>query len=57
MGVAGVVGHQVEHDLDAALPGLGDELVHVGERAKFRVDRDVVADVVTPVLVGRRHRG
>src|SRR5262249_1036209 len=55
MGAAGVVGHQVEHDADAALAGFGDELVHVGEGAQVRVYTQVVADVVAPVLVRGRH--
>jgi len=56
MGAAGVVGHQVEHDADAALAGLGDELVHVGEGAQVRVHAEIVADVIAPVLVRGRHR-
>ena len=54
---AGVVRHQVEQHPHAPLVGLRDQLVQVGQRAQLGVDAGVVADVVPPVLVRRRHGG
>jgi hypothetical protein len=52
VGAAGVVGHQVQEDGDAALAGLRDQLVHVGKGAEIRVHAQVVGDVVSPVRIG-----
>ena len=56
--VGGVVDHQVHDDLQAALVGLGQHLVHVGERAEHRVDVLIVGDVIAVVVLrGLEHRG
>ena len=52
--VARVVHHEVEDDPHPALVRLGDEPFEVGLRAEDRIDRGVVADVVTDVEAGRR---
>jgi hypothetical protein len=49
--VAGVVDHQVHHDLDAALVGLGQQQVELVEAAEHGVDVLVVADVVAVVVL------
>ena len=54
--VARVVGDEVEQDADPALAGRGDQRVEVLERAEVRVHGRVIADVVAPVVVRRRHR-
>ncbi len=56
--VGGVVHDEVHHDLQAALVSLGEQLVHVLERAEQRVDVLVVGDVVAVVVLrGPVHRG
>ena len=56
--LGGVVKDQVHDHLDAAFVALGDKLVHVGHRAKRRIDLAVVLHVVAVVnhgaLVARR---
>ena len=51
--VGGVVGHQVDDDLQPAGVGGGDQRVEVRERAEQRIDVAVVADVVAEVRHGR----
>jgi hypothetical protein len=50
---AGVVGHQVEDDTNAAIGCVSDELVEVVEASQVRIDVLVVGDVVAPVGVRR----
>ena len=52
--IARVVGDEVQQHADPAPARLSDQLVEVLERAEVRVDGLVVADVVAPVVVGRR---
>ena len=52
--VGGVVGHDVDDDLDAGVVQRGDHLVEVVQRAEPRVDVAVVVDVVA--AVGQRGR-
>ena len=56
MSRAGVVGYQVKQDPQAAPLRFGDKPDHVVERAEVRMDAEVIADVVAPVVVRRRHR-
>ena len=51
--VAGVVGHPVDDDPEAAVVGLGDQAVEVGEGAEQRVDVAVVGHVVAEIGHGR----
>ena len=56
--VGGVVDHQIHDDLQAALVGLGQHLVHIGERAEHRIDVLIVGDVIAVVVLrGLEHRG
>ena len=48
----GVVGHDVEDDLEAQLVGAGEQVVGVAEPAEERVDVGVVGDVVAVVVLG-----
>src|SRR5207237_2881730 len=58
MAIAGVIGHDVEHDLDAALGGLRDQFIRGPQVAELRLDIAVVRDVVTHVRIRRyRDRG
>ena len=50
--VAGVVDHQVHHQLEAALVHTPDHGVEVGHGAHLAHDGPIVADVVTVVVVG-----
>ena len=50
----GVPGDEVEHDPDAALPGLRDQLDHVVVGAVPGSDREVVGDVVAGIDERRR---
>jgi hypothetical protein len=47
--IAGVVGHEVHDDLDAALVCFAQQPLEVGHRAVLRIDRAVIGDVVTVV--------
>ena len=49
--VAGVVHHEVHHDFQAALVGLGQQQVELRQVAEDRFDVLVVADVVTVVVL------
>ena len=49
--VGRVVDHQIHHDLQTAPVRLGEQLVHVVERAEQRVDVLVVGDVVAVVVL------
>ncbi len=51
--VGGVVGDQVEDQLQASRTGVGDQGVEVLKRPEQRVDRPVVRDVVAEVGHGR----
>lgn len=48
----GVVGDQVQYDPNPLARSDVDEAVDVVQRAEFGMDVEVVADVVTPVVVG-----
>jgi hypothetical protein len=50
--VGAVVGHKVDHELDAPAVGLFDEALEVLDGAKQRVDVSVVGDVVAKVSHG-----
>jgi len=52
-----VVGHQVGHDADAAIGGVGHQRVECGQIAEQWVDIAVISDVVTPVVSGRGIEG
>ncbi len=54
VGVAGMIGHQVDEDPQAPLAGGGDQGVEVVEGAEAGIDIAVVGDVVAPVGHGRR---
>ena len=49
--IGGVIDHQIHHDLQTALVGLGQQLVHIIERAEQRVDILVVRDVIAVVVL------
>ncbi|MNF83774.1 hypothetical protein D3C84_661040 [compost metagenome] len=49
----GVVDHDIEHQFDPALAGLGDQQFTVGHGAVARIDGVVITDVVTVVTLGR----
>ena len=51
--VGRVVDHQIHHDLQTAPVRLGEQLVHVLQRAEQRVDVLVVGDVVAVVVLRR----
>jgi hypothetical protein len=55
--VGGVVGHQVEDQLQAARVCVGEQGVEIGQRAKERVMLHVVGYVVAKVVHGRRVDG
>ena len=55
--VRGVVDHQVHHDPDAPLMGLGQQGVKVLHGAEPGVDGPVVGDVVAVVIHGGIHDG
>jgi hypothetical protein len=52
--VGGVVGHEVEDQLEPARVRRLDQAIEVGERAEHRVDAGVIGDVVAEVLHRRR---
>ena len=51
--VGGVIDNKIHHDLEPALVGLGQQLVHIVERAEQGVDVLVVGDVVAIVVLRR----
>lgn len=55
--VRGVIGHQVEHDSDAAPMGLRYQPVKTRQRAEVGMHVAVVADIVAPVFQWRRIDG
>ena len=55
--VRGVVDHQVHHNADAPLMGLGQQGVEVLHGAKPGVDGPVVGDVVAVVVIRRAEHG
>ena len=55
--VAGVVDHEVHHDLDAPLVRLGNEQIELRQVAENGLDLPVVADVVAVVVLRRRVHG
>ena len=52
MRVGGVVGHEIDDDLEAEVVGGGQQSVSVGERSEDRVDVAVVGDVIAGVRHG-----
>ena len=54
--VAGVVGDDVEEDVDPECVGIGNELLHLGVGTEVRVDRGVV-DLPVAVVAGARAAG
>ena len=51
--VGRVIDDEVHHDLQAAPVRLGEQLVHVVERAEQRIDVLIVGDVVAVVILRR----
>ncbi len=52
--IGGVVGDDVHDHPQAEGVGVGEQAVHVGERAEARIDVPVVGDVVAGICLGRR---
>ena len=51
--VGGVVDHQIHHDLQTALVGLGQQLIHVVECAEQRINVLIVGNIVAIVVLRR----
>ena len=55
--VRGVVGHEVDEDLEPSLMRAGNELIEVLQRSVFRIDVAIVGDVIAVVLLRRGIEG